>query len=446
MTVDRGDVAQRIVAHGSLQPVQTVTVGSQVSGILEEIHVDFNSRVERGQVLARIDPSTFEAAVRSAEAELEASEASLELARLQWQRIQTLRENRIVPASEVDQATANLRGAEAQLTVRRHALERAQRELDRCTIYSPTDGMVISRNVDVGQTVAASLSAPELFQIATDLSSMRIHAMVSEADIGTVEEGQTVRFNVDAHRGRPFEGEVIQVRNAPMMESNVVHYETIIAVDNRDGLLKPGMTAEVAIITAEAPDALRVRNTALRARLPDAYDPESMELAQAKITDLLRERHRLGPDQPDDFTVQTQEEVAEAATETSRVMTFLLASIAGISLFVGGIGIMNVMLVSVGERTREIGLRLSVGAKGRDVLSQFLVEAVVLCLLGGVGGILIGVVATEMIARTAGWPALFSTEAMIVAVTVSGAVGLFFGFYPAWKASRLDPIVALRRE
>jgi putative ABC transport system permease protein len=176
------------------------------------------------------------------------------------------------------------------------------------------------------------------------------------------------------------------------------------------------------------------------------YNQESMEIAQAKITDLLRERHGLAPYQENDFTVQTQEEVAQAATETSRIMTWLLASIAGVSLFVGGIGIMNVMLVSVTERTREVGLRLAVGARSPDVLMQFLIEAVVLCLLGGIGGIILGVFATEMIATYAGWPALFSTEAMIVAVSVSAAVGVFFGFYPAWKASRLDPIVALRRE
>lgn len=140
------------------------------------------------------------------------------------------------------------------------------------------------------------------------------------------------------------------------------------------------------------------------------FNEESMAIAQAKITDLLRERHGLAPDQENDFTVQTQEEVARAAPETSRVMTFLLASIAGISLFVGGIGIMNVMLVSVGERTREVGLRLFIGARARDVLSQFLVEA------------------------------------MFVAIAVSAAEGLFFGFYSAWKASRFDPIVALRHE
>ncbi len=176
------------------------------------------------------------------------------------------------------------------------------------------------------------------------------------------------------------------------------------------------------------------------------YDQESMTIAQEKITDLLRERHRLAPYQDDDFTVQTQEDVAEAATETSRIMTVLLASIAGVSLFVGGIGIMNVMLVSVTERTREVGLRLAVGAKSPDVLLQFLIEAVVLCLLGGIGGIILGVITTELIATYAGWPALFSTEAMLVAVGVSAAVGVFFGFYPAWKASRLDPIVALRTE
>ncbi len=276
-TVDRGDVSQRIVAHGSLQPVQNVTVGSQVSGIIDEVFVDFNSIVSRGQVLARIDPSTFEAELSSAEAELESAEAGLELARLQWQRVQELRENQFVAPSEVEEANSTLRQAEAQVRVRRHAVERAQRELDRCTITSPTDGIIISREVDVGQTVAASLSAPILFEIATDLNEMLIHANVSEADIGTVEEGQTALFRVDAYRDREFSGEVIQVRNSPLVQDNVVHYETIIAVDNTEGLLKPGMTAEVSVITAEVDDVIRVRNTALRARLPDNILPDDPE-------------------------------------------------------------------------------------------------------------------------------------------------------------------------
>ena len=272
-TVDYGDVSQRVVAHGSLQPVHKVTVGSQVSGIIEDIYVDFNSMVERGEVIAQIDPSTIEAEVSSARAELESAEASLELARMQWNRVQELRQRELIAPSEVDQASATLRQAEAQVRVRNHALERAQRELDRTTITAPTAGMVISRDVDVGQTVAASLSAPILFEIASDLSQMHIYANVSEADIGQVSEGQRVIFNVDAYRDRNFEGEVIQVRNAPLMEDNVVHYETIIAVDNAERLLKPGMTAEVSVITDERHDVLRVRNTALRARLPDHIRP-----------------------------------------------------------------------------------------------------------------------------------------------------------------------------
>ena len=273
-TVDRGDVSQRVVAHGTLQPVQKVTVGSQVSGIIEEIFVDFNSVVERGQIIARIDPSTFEAEVSSARAELESAEAGLELARMQYQRVQELRERQFIAPSEADQASSTLRQAEAQVSVRRHALERAERELSRATITSPTDGIVITRDVDVGQTVAASMTAPTLFEIAADLSQMQIHANVSEADIGDMSDGQRVRFQVDAYRDRTFEGEVIQVRNAPIVEDNVVHYETIIAVNNDERLLKPGMTAEVSVITDERHDVIRVRNSALRARLPDNIRPE----------------------------------------------------------------------------------------------------------------------------------------------------------------------------
>jgi HlyD family secretion protein len=286
VVVDRGDVSQRVVAHGAVQPVELVTVGSQVSGIVETILVDFNAPVERGQVLARLEASTFAAAVSSAAAELEAAEAGLELTRIQWDRIQRLREQNLVPPSEVDQARSNMRQAEALLSVRRHALDRVRQELERTVIRSPTDGVVISRHVDVGQTVAASLSAPELFRIATDLGRMHIHANVSEADIGQVREGQKVRFRVDAHRDRAFSGQVIQVRNAPLVEDNVVHYETIIAVSNPDGFLKPGMTAEVEIITAEVEDAVRARNTSLRARLPDHLlppDPERFEGANGRV-------------------------------------------------------------------------------------------------------------------------------------------------------------------
>jgi len=273
-TVETGDVSQRVVAHGSLQPVQKVEVGSQVSGIIDELFVDFNSEVSEGEVLAQLDPSTFRAEVSSAEAELESAEAGLELAEMNYERIRDLQERQFVSRSDLDEARSSLRQAEAQVRVRNHALERAQRELDRTTITAPTNGIIISRDVDVGQTVAASLSAPILFQIAADLRQMQIHANVSEADIGRVADGQLVRFQVDAYRDREFVGEVVQVRNAPLVEDNVVHYETIIAVDNDERLLKPGMTAEVNVITDEVHNVVRVRNNALRARLPDNIRPE----------------------------------------------------------------------------------------------------------------------------------------------------------------------------
>lgn len=233
-------------------------------------------------------------------------------------------------------------------------------------------------------------------------------------------------------------GETIRVRGLPL---------TVIGVLATKGMSLMGSVQDDIIIVPFTTGFQRIsgRSHAMVINV-QVYNERSMDIARAKMVDLLRERHRLSPEQENDFTIQTQAEVAEAATETSRVMTWLLASIAGISLFVGGIGIMNVMMVSVTERTREVGLRLAMGARSPDVLLQFLIESVILCLLGGLGGILLGLVATEVIASYAEWPALFSTEAMIAAVSVSAAVGLFFGFYPAWKASRLDPIVALGRE
>jgi HlyD family secretion protein len=278
VTVDRGLVSQRVVAHGTIEPIEKVQVGSQVSGIIREIHVDFNSPVRRGQVIAQIDPSTFAAAVSAAEAELTSAQAELGLAQAHWERMRRLGDAQLVSVAEVELARANLQQSEARVKVRTHALERAQRELDYCTIYAPTDGIVISRDVDVGQTVAASLNAPLLFLIASGLDRMHIHARVSEADIGKVRSGQAVKFRVDAQRDRELEGRVIQVRNAPLVQDNVVHYETIIAVQNRNRFLKPGMTAELAIVTAEVADAPRVRNIALRARLPEQLTPPDPEM------------------------------------------------------------------------------------------------------------------------------------------------------------------------
>lgn len=279
VSVDWGDIQQTVLATGQLNPLVDVEVGSQVSGIIDEIHVDFNSEVTEGQVLARLDTSTFEANAREAEGEVAAAEAALELARVETRRLERLRGRELVSAAELDVAVARLRQAEATLQIRRHSLERARSELARCTIYSPIDGIVISRNVDVGQTVAASMTAPVLFRIGNDLERMQINARVPEADIGGVRDGQRVEFTVDAYPDETFGGHVVQVRNAPIVDQNVVMYDTVIDVHNPERKLKPGMTATVSIVVDERAGVLRVRNGALRARLPERVQPPAPEPA-----------------------------------------------------------------------------------------------------------------------------------------------------------------------
>ncbi len=233
-------------------------------------------------------------------------------------------------------------------------------------------------------------------------------------------------------------GETIRVRGLPLR---------IVGVLERKGMSLMGSVQDDIIIVpyTTAFQKISGRTHAMVINV-QVFSDEVMEIARLKMRDLLRERHGLSADQEDDFTIQTQEEVAAAATETSRTMTFLLASIAGVSLLVGGIGIMNIMLVSVTERTREIGIRMAVGARGGDVLQQFLIEAVLLSALGGLVGILAGLMATLGVSHYAGWPVRVSVEAIVVAFTVSAGTGILFGFYPALKASQLDPIDALHHE
>jgi len=270
--VTRGDLAQAVTASGQLNPVVKVQVGSQISGIIQKLSADFNSPVKAGQVLAQLDPSTYQAMVHQAEGSLASARASMELARLSYQRSQSLQKNELVSQSEHDKALADLHQAEAAVKINEANLEKVQVDLARCTIYSPIDGIVISRNVDVGQTVAASLSAPTLFFIANDLARMQIEAHVAEADIGRVEVGQDVSFTVDAFADRTFQGKVAQIRNAPTNEQYVVTYETIIEVSNRDAKLKPGMTANVSIVVARRDNVLKVPNTALRFRPPKSVE------------------------------------------------------------------------------------------------------------------------------------------------------------------------------
>jgi len=190
VTVTRGDLIQAVTASGTVNPVTNITVGSQISGIIQKLYVDWNSPVKASQVVAELDPATFKASVAQAEGDLANSKANLELSQVQAKRATDLFKNQLIAESDFDTATANLHQAQAMVQIKQAALDNAKVNLSRCTIYSPVDGTVISRNVDVGQTVAASLSAPTLFIIANDLSKMQIDANVSEADIGTIEEGQ----------------------------------------------------------------------------------------------------------------------------------------------------------------------------------------------------------------------------------------------------------------
>ena len=281
-TITRGPITQAVTATGTLNPVVNVQVGSQVSGNIAKLFVDFNSEVKAGQVVAQIDPVLFQATVTQAEGDLANAQAALELAKVNATRMQELFTRKTSSQADLDQAMANLHQAEANVKIKQGALDRARADLEHCRITSPIDGVVISRSVDVGQTVAASLQAPVIFAIANDLTKMQIDANVAEADVGVVKVDQNVDFTVDAFPMETFHGKVVQVRNAPITVQNVVTYDTVIGVSNPDLKLKPGMTANVSIIVAHKDDVLQVKNAALRFRPPDATPVETRRMGTSR--------------------------------------------------------------------------------------------------------------------------------------------------------------------
>ena len=262
--ITRGDITQAVSATGTLNPVVNVQVGSQVSGIILKLYADFNTVVKSNQVVAELDPATYQANVIQADGDLANAKANAELNVAEAKRAADLFTNSLISSSDYDTAIASLHQAQAQVKIKEAALTNANVNLSRCTIYAPVDGVVISRNVDVGQTVAASLSAPVLFQVANDLTKMQIDAAVSEAEIGGIEETQAVTFTVDAFPGRNFFGKVKQIRNSATTVQNVVTYDVVIEVKNPDLKLRPGMTATASIVTAQRNNALKVPNAALR--------------------------------------------------------------------------------------------------------------------------------------------------------------------------------------
>ena len=279
-TVTHGDVVDTVGATGTLQAVTTVQVGTQVSGTIAELHADFNSLVRKGQVIARLDPSLFQTQIEQARANLSRSQADLERQKVavddaatKLKRARELSDRQLLPRSELDAAevaaraaAAQLKSSEAQLAQAQATLNQNQVNLQHTVIEAPIDGLVISRNVDVGQTVQASMQAPTLFVLAADLTKMQVVANLDESDVGRIRPGQTVTFHVDAYPTEPFRGSVSQVRLNPIVQQGVVTYATVIDVPNNDLKLKPGMTANVNVEIARSNGVLRVPNAALRFR------------------------------------------------------------------------------------------------------------------------------------------------------------------------------------
>jgi HlyD family secretion protein len=309
--VARGDIEMVVTATGTLNPVILVDVGSQVSGKIEKIYVDFNSKVKSGDILAELDQSQIQAQIeqnqanyQSSVASVERSKVSLEIAQKNYERALSLYEKNLIASQEKDtaeasylQAKADLVSAEARASQAKYQLDASQVNLGYTIIKSPIDGVVVSRSVNVGQTVAASFQAPVLFQIANDLTKMQVECLVDEADVGSVKEGQKVKFTVEAYPNDVFWGTVRQVRYAAQVQSNVVSYTAVLDVDNSSLKLLPGMTATCSIIVQEAKNILRVPNTALRFT-PSLKQDELQKIMKAAFEEMAANRQQSGQERP----------------------------------------------------------------------------------------------------------------------------------------------------
>lgn len=308
--LDKGNIEALVITTGTLNPVTTVDVGSQVSGKIDKLYVDFNSQVKEGQVIAELDQSQFitkvkqnEANYQSAEASLVKTKVTLDNTKKKYDRAMNLFEKDLISFEEKEaietqyySAMADIQSSEARLEQAESQLDSSKVDLTYTIIKSPIDGVVINRRVNIGQTVAATFQAPVLFQIANDLSKMQVECSVDEADIGKVKEGQKVRFTVDAFPDENFTGKVSQVRYAPEIIQNVVTYTTIVEVDNPEMKLRPGMTATASVVTGEAKNVLRVPNSALR--FNPSLSPEEMRVLMESMRQEMRER-RGGASRPE---------------------------------------------------------------------------------------------------------------------------------------------------
>jgi HlyD family secretion protein len=280
--IQRGDIQSVVTAIGTVGAVSTVQVGTQVSGQIAALYADFNDHVRKGQLIASLDPTLLQQAVQQAESDVEKSDADVKQAQFTLEQAKSLYDAQGITETEYRTDQYNLAIAQAGLKSARSSLDRAQQNLKYTSIYSPIDGVVIERDVDVGQTVAASLSAPQLFLIARDLGNMQILVSVDESDIGQIQEGQAVHFTVQAYPNRTFTGTVKQVRMQSKIDQNVVEYTVVVSVANPDGKLLPGMTATVTFQVAKASDVLTVANAALRFQATDAMRAAARAAAAAQ--------------------------------------------------------------------------------------------------------------------------------------------------------------------
>ena len=264
ITLKKGPVIQQVTASGKIQPVNTVSVGTQVSGIIEQVLVDYNDEVQKDQLLAKLDTAVLQENKNDAKAQLKLAEAKLKVAKLNYERFQKLYKDKLIAKADLEDAEVNFASAEAQELSAVASYNKAERNYGYATIISPVSGTVISKEVEEGQTVAASLQTPTLFTIAEDLSKMQIEASIAEADIGMIVSEMPVTFTVDAYPNDTFHGAVRQIRLSPTIESNVVMYTVVIEVDNSSRKLLPGMTAFVNIVIENKPDVLRLPTSALQ--------------------------------------------------------------------------------------------------------------------------------------------------------------------------------------
>jgi HlyD family secretion protein len=313
--VDTGSITHTVTATGTINPVALVNVGSQVSGTVVELKADFNDRVKKGQVLLKLDPTIFNAQVGQARASVSSAQASLRLAQASFERNKQLVAQNFVSSLALDQSRRELDVARANEQLANAQLERALADLNNSVIRSPIDGVIIKRTIDLGQTVAASFNTPNLFQIAQDLTKMQIDTSVSEADVGALKDGLPARFVVDAYPSREFKATMRQFRLAPNVVQNVVTYNVVLDVDNKDELLKPGMTAQVRLVVDNRPKALRIPTAALRFRLSEE-DQEKERKEKEKLAKQAKEEKGRAPETSaaplpdDDLAVQGTGETA----------------------------------------------------------------------------------------------------------------------------------------